>query len=953
VRARHEKVAELSSVAPLNKTLRLLAIERKILADVVGGRALQAALTELVEAVRALVGRKVCCTLFLYERETGRLGHALPMDLPPPLIALETDDDHIAVSPARLALVRGESVFLEDVEAWGKLGAPPPLRAAWSTPVLSIDGRKLGALVLYFQRRVRPTMRDRELLLIAANSVTLAIKRSNSDMILQDREAELARVQKIGGIGGVEVDLRAGFHNRRSPEYLAIHGLPPDAAHESHEDWVRRIHPDDRARAERTFLDAIASGTEDYASEYRIIRPSDGETRWISVKARIERDAEGHALRLVGAHIDITDRMLAEKKLRESEERFRLIANSAPVPIWVSKLNGQRAFANQAYLDFLGMGYEEALVFDWRKILHPDDLPRILKEQIAGESSLKPFVLEARYLRADGKWRWIRSESQPRWDADGRHAGFIGVAHDITASKGAEDDLRRLNENLAIEVATRTRERDRIWNVSQDLLLVVDRRGSWLSVNPAWREATGWTPDQLLGPTNVEHEHLPVLQKARKSLTRLASDSDAARFESSFPVQGGGERWIAWTSVRDEDLIYAVGRDVTAEKDAQRALRATEEQLRQAHKMEAVGQLTGGIAHDFNNLLTSIIGGLELTKRRIATKRFDEVDRFIEPVMNSAHRAAALTHRLLAFSRRQSLDVKAIDVSKLIESMEDLLSRTLGNQIALVIAADPDIWVTETDQNQLENAVLNLVINARDAMPEGGQLMVEARNLTIESDGDIPAGDYVTIAVRDQGVGMTPAQVERAFDPFFTTKPIGQGTGLGLSMVYGFTKQSRGHVRIDSEPAKGTVVTLFLPRSARSLSEPKDAAASRLANARAGGTILVVEDEPAVRLVVSESLAELGYRTIEAHDGASALALMDQRSKIDLLITDVGLPGMNGRQLAELAQVKRPALKVLFMTGYAEKVAAGADFWSETTDLITKPFEAQAFAAKVREIIER
>ena len=258
----------------------------------------------------------------------------------------------------------------------------------------------------------------------------IARERDRAHRELQDREAELARIQRIGRVGGVEVDLRDGFRSRRSPEYLIIHGLPPEAANETHEDWVRRLHPEDRQRAERQFLDTIAGTGEDYAAEYRIVRPDDGRTRWIRVVAKIERDHDGQAIRLVGAHIDVTDQMLARETLRESEERFRLIADSAPVPMWVTKLDRTRSFANQAYVEFLGLPFEEAIAYDWRKVLHPDDLPRILQAQIAGESSLKPFVLEARYRRADGEWRWLRSESQPRWDPTGQHIGFIGIAQD-------------------------------------------------------------------------------------------------------------------------------------------------------------------------------------------------------------------------------------------------------------------------------------------------------------------------------------------------------------------------------------------------------------------------------------------------------------------------------------------------------------------------------------------
>src|ERR1700754_1514009 len=319
---------------------------------------------------------------------------------------------------------------------------------------------------------------------------TLARERDEAFRALQEREAELARIQRIGKVGGVEVDFAEGFKNRRSPEYLIIHGLPPEAWNETHEDWVNRIHPDDRGQTVKQFLDALAGDAKEYAAQYRIIRPNDGQLRWINVVAEIERDSDGRALRLVGAHIDVTDRMLAQETLRESEERFRLIANSAPVPMWVTKLDRTRLFANQAYLDFLGQPFEQAIVFDWRKVLHPEDLPRILQEQIAGESSLQPFVLEARYRRADGEWRWLRSESQPRWDPTGKHIGFIGIAHDITAAKNAEIELRRMNEVLEQRIAQRTAQLESseaqmraIFETSHQYQSLLDEAGNVLYAN--------------------------------------------------------------------------------------------------------------------------------------------------------------------------------------------------------------------------------------------------------------------------------------------------------------------------------------------------------------------------------------------------------------------------------------------------------------------------------------
>jgi PAS domain S-box-containing protein len=901
---------------------------------------------------------------------------------------------------------------------------------------------------------------------------------------LRDREADLARVQQIGKVGGVEVFLSEGFRNRRSPEYLAIHGLPPEAVNERHEDWVARLHPEDRERAEKQFLEAVKGSIVDYNAEYRIVRPSDGQVRWIAVKAKIERDAAGRALRLVGAHIDITDSKLAEqavreseerfrlvsesapvmlwmgdvegkclylnrmlrefwgvavddvasfdwneslhpedrealyalvgpamrdhapfiaearyrrtdgeyrlirtdaqprfgpggeflgmigvnvditerrrseKALKESEERFRLIANSAPVPMWVSRMDGKRAFVNQAYMDFLGLDYEDCLVFDWRKALHPDDLPRILQEQVAGEGSKKPFALEARYRRADGNWRWVRSESQPRWGPDGEHIGFIGVAHDVTASKQAEMELRGLNVTLEAEVEARTRERDRIWNVSQDLLVVADATGVWLNVNPAIKETLGWSTEEVLGKTSQWMEHPDDVSRSAAEVTRLAHGGRTQRFENRLKHRDGSYRWLSWTAVSSEGLIYAVARDVTDEREAEETLRRTEEALRQSQKMEAVGQLTGGIAHDFNNLLQGIVGSLDLVQKRLASGRLSEIQRHVTGAMTSANRAAALTHRLLAFSRRQPLDPKPVKANPLIASMEELLRRTMGEKVELELALAGGLWPTLCDPNQLENSILNLAINARDAMPDGGRLTIETSNAErdnayVARQHDVEPGDYVCISVRDTGIGMAPDVVARAFDPFFTTKPTGQGTGLGLSMIYGFARQSEGHVKIDSEPGKGTTVRVYLPRHSGELEaavQPEQDASDEQEGR--GQTVLVVEDEALVRALIVDVLDELGYRALEANDGPSGLRVLQSSEPIDLLITDIGLPGLNGRQVADAGRVLRPDLKVLFMTGYAESAATANGILSPGMQMITKPFAMDALMQRIRSLID-
>lgn len=389
-------------------------------------------------------------------------------------------------------------------------------------------------------------------------------------------------------------------------------------------------------------------------------------------------------------------------------------------------------------------------------------------------------------------------------------------------------------------------------------------------------------------------------------------------------------------------------------------LMKAEEALRQSQKMEAVGQLTGGIAHDFNNILAGIGGSLEMAQARIAQGRIADVERFLTGAKSAVRRAASLTERLLAFSRRQTLDPRPVNVNTLVNGMLDLIARSVGPTIAIEAVGAAGLWTVFADAGQLENALLNLCINSRDAMPDGGRLTIETSNRWMDERAakarDLKPGQYVSLCVSDTGTGMAAEVVERAFDPFFTTKPIGQGTGLGLSMVYGFAGQSGGAARIYSEPGKGTMICIYLPRHMGELVEAGEAATDSVVPAPAAGgeTILVVDDEPLVRMLVVEQLEELGYAVIEADDGPSAMRIIDSKQPIDLLVTDVGLPrGMNGRQLADAARQRRPGLEVLFVTGYAENAVLNHGHLEPGMHIMTKPFEMEIFAQRVRDLIDR
>ena len=632
----------------------------------------------------------------------------------------------------------------------------------------------------------------------------IARERDRAHWALQEREAELARIQRMARVGGLAIDFRDGLKNRRSPEYLLVHGLPPEAANETYENWVDRIHPEDRERTVKHLFGALKGESEDYSAEYRIIRPSDGETRWIRVVAKIQRDGSGRALSLIGADLDVTDQMLAQETLRESEERFRLIADSAPVPIWVTKLDRTRSFANRAYVDFLGLPYEQAIVFDWRKVLHPDDLPHILQEQIAGEASLKPFVLEARYLNSKGEWRWLRSESQPRWDPTGKHIGFIGVAHDITAAKQAEIELRRLNETLELRISERTAQLESseaqmraIFETSHQYQGLLDHHGDVVHANrtalagiradasevigkPFWD--TPWFSGTE-GMRDIVHDAFIAVMRGEEVKTEMML---------RLPI---GERHFdfAMRPLRDQHgaVIGAVPEAVDITER-----RRGEEALRQSQKMEAVGQLTGGVAHDFNNLLTIIRSATDFLRRRELPE--ERRRRYIDAISETVERASKLTAQLLAFARRQPLKPQVFNVGAQVESVAQLIRPLVGARIQIEIEIDDPYRFAIADIAQFETALINLAVNGRDAMDHEGRLTIRIRKVDA-----IPAlraqasrrGDFVAISMQDTGTGIAPDHLAAIFEPFFTTKEVGKGTGLGLSQAFRIRKAVRRRYR--------------------------------------------------------------------------------------------------------------------------------------------------------------
>ena len=553
----------------------------------------------------------------------------------------------------------------------------------------------------------------------------------------------------------------------------------------------------------------------------------------------------------------------------------------------------------------------------------------------------------------------------PAREADGSVGGLFGVCIETTDQVVANRNLTaeqqrfaQLNETLERRVAERTAELQNIltfYTHSSEchatLSLRDDGTFEYDELNPATLRLYKMSRDEVIGRTLDEVFEPHAAVELRGHLTealrrdepyrysRTQGDSTVEAVVTPIPAEPGKRRRVAVTA-----------RDITERQ-------SLEEQLRQAQKMEAVGQLTGGLAHDFNNLLQGITGALDRVQHRVATGRTSDIDRFLKAAMESANRAAALTHRLLAFSRRQTLDPKPTDVNRLIGGMEDLISRTMGPAVNVNVVGAAGLWPVRVDPSQLESSLLNLCINARDAMPEGGKLVVETANKWMDAraarERDLLPGQYVSLCVTDNGSGMEPNVIEHAFDPFFTTKPIGQGTGLGLSMIYGFVRQSGGQVRVYSEVGKGTTLCLYFPRYAGSVEEAGEDTGAEKVEAGSGEVVLVVDDEATVRMLVAEVLGDAGYKILEAPDGPAALKILQSDRKLDLLITDVGLPGgMNGRQVADAARVKRKDLKILFITGFAENAVVGNGYLDAGMEILAKPFAMSTLANRVREMID-
>ena len=664
------------------------------------------------------------------------------------------------------------------------------------------------------------------------------------------------------------------------------------------------------------------------------------------------RDADGTVGGIIMQGTDVTDRVATERALRESEARYRSFAQVMPNQVWTATPDGGLDWVNERALAELDATAEELSGEGWASRIHPDDLPRTGERWMASVQAGSRYEAQFR-MRVGGDWRWYIARAAPIRNEAGEITRWVGTSTDIDDQKRAEAALDALNARLGEEVAARTADRDRMWRLSSELMAVLAEDTVIRSANPAWTRILGWSEQELAGRRWLEFIHPDDVPAAQAEAGRLFQGRPMQGFECRLQGRGGAWHVIAWSATAEDGLLHALGRDVTADRAAQRALEESQAALQQAQKMETVGKLTGGVAHDFNNLLQVISGNLELLSETAADAA---QRRLVSQAMDAVGRGARLASQLLSYARRQPLAPKVVNVGRLIRNMDDMLRRTLGETIEVETVIAGGLWNCMVDPVQIETALINLAINARDAMPAGGKLTIEAGNAAlddayVQQHAELRRGQYVMLAVTDTGTGMDAAVIEQAFEPFFSTKPEGKGTGLGLSMVYGFVKQSGGHVTIYSELGHGTTVKLYLPRSSHH--EAPEVRRAPGAVVGGGETILVAEDDPEVLATVMAMLSGLGYRVLTARDAASALVVIESGAAVDLLFTDVVMPGpLRSPELAQRVRERSPHLPVLFTSGYTDNAIVHGGRLDEGVELLSKPYSRQALALKVREMLD-
>ncbi|HEX5678607.1 MAG TPA: PAS domain-containing protein [Alcanivorax sp.] len=822
------------------------------------------------------------------------------------------------------------------------VAAPDGIRFYAGAPLVSSDNQVLGTLCVMDYRPRALSDAQVNYLRLLADQVMMHLELRRQNLRLRETVEEQERAQRLTGIAGrlarvgawsVDVTSR---EVTMSPEILALHGLG-SATRLTLDDCLNFYGPEDKPKIQALFSACVNEGVA-YDEELQVLNTS-GQSFWVRALGEPVFNQDGRVIRVDGAFQDISEQRLAAGALREEKVRFEAAARATADAIWDWNTATDRLWWSEGMQTLFGYSAAD-LEHDsrsWTTRIYPDDKRRVLTDiERVIYSQQQKWEAEYRFMRKDGSVAYVSDRGYVIRDENGDALRMVGGMSDVT-------ERRQFLANLARQAA--------LLDQSSDAIMVLDLERRITYWNRAAEAIYGWRQDQALGRRidEVLGEDPSLLEAAARSLL------DNGQWAGSLSGRNAdGERVISearWSLVGDDhgepEAVLAINTDITERL-------ALEEQLQQSQRLEAVGQLTGGVAHDFNNLLTVILGNSELLEEQLEdTPLLRDSARLIR---GAAERAAELTRRLLAFARRQPLSPEIVDVNDLINGLTPLLRPSLHEQVTFDIVSCASPWPAFIDPGQLESAILNLCINARDAMSGNGCIVLETANVTLDSDyakrhSEVVAGDYIQVVVSDTGEGIPAAALKRVFEPFFTTKPKGKGTGLGLSMVYGFVKQSRGHIKIYSEPGEGTTVKLYLPRADREDERPAAPPVSPVRFSNRAETVLLVEDDDAVRDQAARQLQDLGYRVISASDGEAALAML-QEQDVDLLFTDVIMPGgPNGPELARLARQRRPGLPVLYTSGYTENAIVHQGRLDPGVHLLEKPYHRDELARKVRDAL--
>ena len=723
------------------------------------------------------------------------------------------------------------------------------------------------------------------------------------------------------------------------------------------EQVVAGVHPDDKAGLNAAIEEAIARGGT-YAHQYRV-RRADGNYYWLEAIGRIDLGPDGKPLSFPGVLLNTDERqaLIAERDrvseaLREQALEFGALADNIPILCWMSRADGHVYWCSRRWYDYTGAAPGALLGWGWTRAHDPSVLPEVLSRWNRSLASGEPFEMTFPLRRHDGTFRPFLTRMVPIRDEHGAIDRWFATNTDIAELRAAEQALRDLNATLEQQVAERTAERDQIWRASTDLLCVANHEGYIVSLNPAWSATLGWNAVDMKARPFIDFVHPDDVDATLAAASGLAEGRPQPTFENRYRHRDGSYRWLSWNAVPNEGKIYATVRDVTAIKEQAQALAHAEDALRQAQKMEAVGQLTGGVAHDFNNLLTIIRSSVDFLRRPNLPE--ERRIRYMDAMSDTVDRAAKLTGQLLAFARRQALLPEVFDVGGRLDDVADMLNSVTGARIRIRTEQPEARCHVRADTSQFETALVNMAVNARDAMRGEGDLTIRVdrgRSLPAIRGHAGAAGPFVAISVIDAGCGIPPDHMSRIFEPFFTTKEVGKGTGLGLSQVIGFAKQSGGDVDVASEMGVGTAFTLYLPE-ADPPSEERPAHNSDDAAPEARNLcVLVVEDNLDVGRFCTQILEDLGHSTVWAHNAEEALAEIERVPfRFEAVFSDVVMPGMGGIALAKQLQAEHPDLPVILTSGYSDVLARDD---AHGFELVRKPYSAEQVAQAFRKIAQR